>query len=315
MYRYIIRRLLQMIPTLLLVTMATFSLLLLPGDPVTALLSGGESLDQETLRLARHDLGLDQPIPVQYVMWLGRALHGDLGKSTSTRQPVTTEIMARVPATLQLGITAWLFSVVVALPAGIISAVRRNSWLDISATLVSMAGVAIPGFWLGILLILFFGVALHLLPPSGFVSVFKDPVQGLQLLVMPAFSLGASMAALNMRQIRSAMLEVLAQDYVRTARAKGLRERSVIWLHALKNALLPVVTIMGLQVGRIIAGAVVTEQVFAIPGVGRLAVSAIFLKDFPVVQGIVLLCAVTVLIANLVTDLLYGLLDPRIRYT
>lgn len=316
MYAYLIRRLIEMVPTLLLVTLATFCMtLLLPGDPVTAMVATGVQVDQAVVNRFKHDLGLDQPIPIQYINWVGKALRGDLGTSMATRQPVTREFLNRAPATLQLGVLGFILSVVISIPAGIVSAVKRNSWLDSLTTVLSMAGVAIPGFFLGILMIFVFAVALGWLPASGFVSITENPVDGLRYLAMPAFSLAVAMAATNVRQTRSAMLEVLAQDYVRTARAKGLRERSVIWLHALKNALLPVVTIMGMMIGRLIAGEVIIEQVFAIPGIGRWAVQAIFLKDFTVVQAFVLVAAVATLLANLATDLLYGLLDPRIRYT
>jgi peptide/nickel transport system permease protein len=315
MWPYVVKRLLQMVPVLLLVTFMVFSMLLLiPGDPVRAIVGSGEALDKEQLAALRHELNLDKPIPVQYLIWLSRAVQGDFGRSNQTKKPVLTEIKNRLPVTLQLGLAAWLLSIVIALPAGIVSAVRRGSRLDFAATVLSMGGVAMPGFWLGILLILLFGVTLHWLPTNGFVSLVDQPFTGLKHLLLPAISLGVTGTALNMRQIRSAMLEVLAQDYVRTARAKGLAERSVIWVHALKNALLPVVTITALQIGRLLGGAVVIETLFALPGMGRLMVNAVFLRDIPVVQASVLLVAAAVLVSNLIADLLYAWLDPRIRY-
>ena len=315
MWPYVVKRLLQMVPVLLLVTFMVFSMLLLiPGDPVRAIVGSGEALDKEQLEALRHELNLDKPIPVQYFIWLSRAVQGDFGRSNQTKKPVLVEIKNRLPVTIQLGLAAFLLSIVIALPAGIISAVRRGSRLDFAATVLSMGGVAMPGFWLGILLILLFGVTLHWLPTNGFVSLVDQPFTGLKHLILPAISLGVTGTALNMRQIRSSMLEVLAQDSVRTARAKGLAERSVIWVHALKNALLPVVTITALQIGRLLGGAVVIETLFALPGMGRLMVNAVFLRDIPVVQTSVLLVAAAVLLSNLIADLIYAWLDPRIRY-
>jgi len=314
MMAYVIKRLLQMVPVVILVTMAVFVLLLLTGDPVRAIIGVGEALDEEQIEAMRRQLGLDRPIPVQYAAWLGNVVQGDFGRSNHTKRLVIDEIKARLPVTLQLGFAAWLFSVVIALPAGIISATRRGSKLDITATVITIGGVAIPGFWLGIMLILLFSVTLRWLPTYGFVSFFDNPIQCLRHLALPAFSMGLAAAALNMRQMRSAMLEVLAQDYIRTARAKGLSEGTVVWVHALKNAFLPVVTLMGLQIGRLFGGAVVIETLFAIPGMGRLMVQSIWMHDFPVVQACVLIVALAVLFANLATDLFYAYLDPRIKY-
>jgi peptide/nickel transport system permease protein len=315
MQAYIIRRLLQVIPVLLFVTIMSYSLILLTGDPVQARLGPGEAYDAEQIEYLRHKWGLDKPIPVQYAIWLGNAVRGDFGRSTITNRPVIDEIGERLLVTLQLGIAAWLFSVIIAIPAGVISAVRRGSKLDLLATIITIGGVATPGFWLGILLILLFGVTLRWLPTYGFVSLFDDPIQGLRHLILPAISLGITTAAINMRQMRSSMLEVLAQDYIRTARAKGLKERNVIWIHALKNSFLPVLTLMGLQIGRLFGGAIVIETLFAIPGMGRLMVTSIFNRDFPIVQACVLLIALAVVLANLATDLLYAYLDPRIKYS
>ena len=315
MRAYIVKRLLQMIPVVILVTMMVYSLILLmPGDPITAMIGRGEVLDKEQIEILRHKLGLDKSIPVQYAMWLSRAVRGDFGRSTLTNRRVIDEIKARLPVTLEVGFFAMLFSALIAIPVGIISSVRRGSKLDIASTVLTISGVAMPEFFLGIILILVFGVTLGWLPTNGFVSVFKDPIEGFRHLCLPIFSLSLVIAATNMRQTRSAMLEVLVQDYVRTARAKGLAERIVIWIHALRNALLPVVTLMGLQIGRIFGGAVIIETLFAIPGMGRLIVGSILLRDFPVVQASILIVICTVLLANLLTDLLYAYLDPRIRY-
>jgi len=315
MRAYFIKRLLQMIPVLLIVTFLVFAMLLMiPGDPVRAIIGSSEALDKEQMELLRKELHFDKPIPVQYGIWLGKILRGDFGKSNLTKRPVIEDLKDRFPVTLQLGFTAWLLSIFIALPAGIVSAVKRGSKADFVATILSIGGVAIPGFFLGILLILLFGVILGWLPTYGYACIFSEPLDGLRHLILPAFSLGLAGAALNMRQIRSSILEVLAQDYIRTARSKGLTERMVIWIHALKNALLPVVTIMGLQIGRIFGGSVVIETLFSIPGMGRLMVDSIFQKDFPVVQACVLIVAVAVLLANLITDMVYAYLDPRIRY-
>ena len=314
MQAYVIRRLLQAVPVIILVTLMVFLLLHLTGDPIALMASGGEALDPQQREALRKELGLDKPILVQYGVWLGKVVQGDFGRSTKTQRLVTDELKVRLPVTAELGVISWVFSIIIALPAGVVSAVRRGSKVDILATVLTMAGVAIPGFWLGIMLILLFSVQLGWLPAFGFVSHFANPIDGFKHLVLPAFSLGLGAAALNMRQTRSAMLEVLSQDYIRTARAKGLHERAVIWVHAFKNASLPVVTLMGLQIGRLLGGAVIIERLFAIPGMGRLMVDSIFFADFPVVQACVLIVALCVVLANLATDLLYAYLDPRIRY-
>lgn len=315
MLRYIIRRSLQIVPVLLIVTFMVYALMLaIPGDPVRALVGPGEALDEEQLELLRKEYNLDKPVVVQYGIWLGRILTGDLGRSTQYQRPVAQELRTRAWVTLQFGIAAWLLGILIAVPAGIISAVYRGRVVDYIATIVSIGGVAIPNFWFGIMAILLFGVTLGWLPTQGYVSIFEDPVNGLRHMILPVFAMGITSSALIMRQTRSAMLEVLAQDYVRTARAKGMPERVVIGIHALRNALLPVVTVFGLQTGRVFAGAVVIETLFGIPGMGNFMVQAIFARDFAVVQGAVLLMALAVLGANLVTDLVYAWLDPRIRY-
>ena len=315
MWTYFVRRMLQMIPVLGLITFMVYALMLaIPGDPALALVGPGESLDAEQLEAVRKEHNLDKPVLVQYGIWLSRAVQGDLGRSTQNYRPVTEELKTRARVTLQFGIVAWVLAVVIGVPAGIVSAVYRGRPIDYIATVFSIAGVAIPNFWLGIMAILFFGVILGWVPTQGYVDIFVDPIEGLRHMLLPAFALGITSWALIMRQSRSAMLEVLAQDYVRTANAKGMPRRTVIWVHALRNALLPVVTVFGLQTGRIFAGSVVIETLFGIPGMGQFMVQAIFARDFMSVQGAVLLMALAVLIANLVTDLVYAWLDPRIRY-
>jgi peptide/nickel transport system permease protein len=315
MRQYIARRMLQIVPVLLIVTFLVFAMMwAIPGDPVRAFIGPGETLDAKQMELLRRQHHLDQPLVVRYLIWLGDALAGDLGRSTINNRRVAHEVGERAIITLQLGLVAWVVSVLIAVPAGIVSAVYRGRPVDYLATVISIGAVAVPGFWLGIMMILLFGVTLGWLPTQGYVSIFDDPLEGLRHMLLPAFSLGITSCALIMRQTRSAMLEVMAQDYIRTARAKGMAERVVIWIHALRNSLLPVVTVLGLQTGRIFAGAVVIETLFRIPGMGQLLVQAVFQQDFTVVQGSVLIMAMAVLLANLATDIAYAWLDPRIKY-
>ena len=315
MRTYILRRLLQMVPVLLLITLMVYAMMwAVPGDPVYALVGPGETLDAQQLAILRREHHLDEPMIVQYAIWLGDALRGDLGRSVQNNRDVLTELGFRAGITLQLGVAAWILAVLIAVPAGIISAVHRGRWADHLATVISIGAVAVPNFWLGIMSILLFGVILGWLPTQGYVAFSDDPVDALRHMILPAVALGVTSSALIMRQTRSAMLEVLAQDYVRTARAKGLLERRVIWVHALRNSLLPVVTVLGLQTGRVFASAVVIETLFGIPGMGQFMVQGIFQRDFMVVQGAVLLMALAVLVTNLVTDILYAWLDPRIKY-
>ncbi|MBI2303270.1 MAG: ABC transporter permease [Chloroflexi bacterium] len=313
MTKYLIQRFFTMIPTVFLVTVAIFAIVaLLPGDPVTLML--GEQWDPKLEAMLRHDLKLDLPIHLRYLDWVGRAIRGDLGHSVRVGIPVADEIVRRLPITLQLAFIAYIFAFVIAIPGGIISAVRKYSASDVFATLFSIAGVALPNFWLAILLIFVFAYLLRWLPAAGFVTLWDDPLKSLQMSLMPAFSMGIHSAATLMRQTRSSMLDVMSQDYIRTAWSKGLTERTVIVSHALKNALLPVVTIACLHLGRMMGGAVITETIFAIPGVGRLGVESIFARDFTVVQGVVFVMALAVLFSNLLADVLYSYLDPRIKY-
>jgi peptide/nickel transport system permease protein len=314
MIRFLIRRLLHMLPILILTTAMIFSLTwLVPGDPARAFVPPGEVLDAKQLEIIRKEHNFDKPIVVQYLIWLGRVLRGDLGRSMQTNRRVTDELLARIPVTLSVGLTGWFLAVLIAVPAGILSAVKRGRWPDYLVTIISIGAVAIPGFWLGIMMVLLFSVKLGWLPVQGYVPFGSDPVQWARHLLLPAFAIGVTSSALIMRQTRSAMLEVMAQDYVRTARAKGMSNLSVVWIHTFRNALLPVVTVMGLQTGQIFAGAVVIESMFGIPGVGNYIVQSIFQRDFLVAQGGILLVAFAVLAANLVTDIAYAWLDPRVK--
>ena len=313
MTEYIVRRLLLMVPTAFLVTVGVFMLIhLIPGDPATVILA--ESYTPEAAAAIHRDLGLDKALPEQYVIYVGKLAHGDLGSSVRNKLPVTQAIGERLPATLELGIAALAWSLTLAIPLGAIAALRRGRALDVIASGLTVAGISIPNFVLGILLILFLGLVLRLLPVGGFAALTDSVPDNITRLIMPAIALGTFGAASNMRFTRSSMIEVLNQDYIRTARAKGAGWWRVVNRHALKNALIPVVTIVGLQVGAILEGALVTETVFSWPGVGRLAVESIFAKDFPVVQGIVLMAALSFMMANLLVDLVYAWLDPRISF-
>ncbi len=302
---YAVRRLVAAVPVLVgAILVAFFMVRLIPGDPAAVI--AGEQATRETIEAIRHELGLDQPWPVQLGLYLVRLGRGDLGRSAHTQAPVITEIAARFPFTVALAVAAMLLATVGAIPAGVLSATRKDSAWDYTVMFSALLGVSMPVFWLGLLLTLAFSVALPWFPAGGAGS--------LRHLVLPSVTLAAPSLALLARMTRSSMLEVLRQDYVRTARAKGLPERIVIYRHALKNALIPVITTMGLQLGTLLAGAVLTESVFAWPGLGRLMVASILTRDYPLVQGTVLVLAVTFVIVNLVVDLSYSLVDPRIRY-
>ncbi len=313
MGRLVLRRLLATVPVLLLVTAGVFLLIhLTPGDPIDAMMA--ESADAGVKESLRRELGLDRPIYAQYAAWMGRVLQGDLGRSIRNREPVIENVGRRIRPSLQLAGLAMAISLVVAFPVGILSAARRNSAVDRFGTTFAIFGICMPNFLLALVLIFVFGVTLRWLPISGYVDPFEEPWDGLRSLLLPAVTLGLALGAVVTRTLRSSMLEALAEDYVRTARAKGLSEGGVIRGHVLKNALIPVVTVLGLQLGTLIGGAVITEYVFALPGVGRLVVDAVFARDYPLVQGVVLLIAVGFILSNLVVDLLYGFIDPRIRY-
>src|SRR3989441_4560519 len=312
MGRLIAHRLLATIPVLLLVTAGVFTLLhLTPGDPIDAMMA--ESADASVKETLRKELGLARPIPVQYAAWMGRVLRGDLGRSIRNGEPVIENVGRRIRPSLQLAALAMTISLAIAFPVGIVSVVRRNRPVDRVGTTFALFGICMPNFLLALLLIFVFGVTLRWLPISGYTDPLEDPVAGLRSLVLPAVTLGLALAAVVTRTLRSSLLEALAEDYVRTARAKGLSEGRVVRGHVLKNALIPVVTVLGLQLGTLIGGAVITEYVFALPGVGRLVVDAVFARDYPLVQGVVLLIAVGFILSNLIVDVLYGWIDPPIR--
>jgi peptide/nickel transport system permease protein len=309
----ILRRLVATIPVLLLVTAGVFALIhLTPGDPIDAMMA--ESVDDSVKRELRQTLGLDRPLHLQYATWMGRLLRGDLGRSIRNQEPVIENVARRIKPSLQLAGLAMAISLLVATPIGILSAARRNSTLDRFGTSFALFGICMPNFLIALLLIFLFGVTLRWLPISGYVDPMEELWDGLRSLALPAITLGLALAAVITRTLRSSMLEALSEDYIRTARAKGLSDGAVIRRHALKNALIPVVTVLGLQLGTLIGGAVITEYVFALPGVGRLVVDAVFARDYPLVQGVVLLIAVGFILSNLMVDLLYGWIDPRIRH-
>lgn len=312
---YVLRRAATMIPVVVLISIIAFGIvLLLPGDIALAMLGEEGARDEARYQNLRSELGLDQPVAVRYLTWTAGALTGDLGTSLRTGEPVSEAIVRRLAPTLQLTVMSLLLALAVALPIGIVSAVRQRGWFDSFGTLFALSGLAIPNFWLGIMLIIVFAVWLRWLPPSGYVPLWVDPVESLRLMIMPSLALATGLMAVVLRQVRSGMLEVLREEYVTTARSKGLAETVVVNKHALRNALIPVVTVVGMQIGRLFGGAVTVEIIFSIPGMGRLAVDSIFFRDFVMLQGIMLVTALAVLTASLVTDVLYAYLDPRIRY-
>ena len=312
MLAFILRRVLIAIPTLILVSIFVFGLQkLLPGDPI--LVMAGEDRDPAVIEFLREKYRMNDPIPMQYLYWAGDVLRGDLGISLRTNQPVTELIASKLPVTIQLAIMAMIFALVIGIPTGILSAVRKGTWVDWVANVVALSGLSIPNFWLGIMLILLVSVNLGWLPASGYESPWVDPVKSLTTMIMPAFVLGTELAATLMRHTRSAMLGVLQADYVRTAEAKGLRRNTVILKHAFRNAVLPVITLSALLFGELLAGAVLTEQIFSIPGFGKLIVDAVFNRDYAVVQGVVLCTAIGFIGMNLLADVLYVLLNPKLR--
>lgn len=314
---YMLKRIVYNIPVVLLLTIFVFSMVrFLPGDPADILLSGEGGAEDPVVRAQlMKELGLDKPIPIQYGIWLWRALHGNFGKSIYSEEEVFKLILDRFPATLYLAIFAMIVAIVVALPAGIISAVKRQKPADYGAMMFALLGISLPEFWFGIMLIIFFALWLQWLPSMGYLSPFQDFFGSFKFLILPAVALGLRFAGVLTRMTRSSMLDELGQDYVRTARSKGLSEKTVIWVHALKNALIPTVTIAGLQFGTILGGTVVIEMVFSWPGVGQLIVNAILTRDYLVVQAAVLLLAIFFLIVNLIVDFIYTILNPRIELT
>ncbi|CAM3414135.1 ABC transporter permease [Bordetella sputigena] len=314
MFKLILRRVLVAIPTLILVSMIVFLLQkLLPGDPVLTL--AGEERDPAVLDYLRDKYHLDDPLPVQYVAWVKQVAVGDLGKSLRTDVPVTSLIAQKLPVTLQLAAMAMIIALLVGIPMGILAAVRKGKLLEYGANVAALSGMSIPNFWLGIILIMIVSVQLRWLPASGYVSPFEDFWLSMKTMIMPAIVLSTALAAYLMRHTRSAMLEALGADYVRTARAKGVSPRQVVLRHALRNALMPIVTLVTLLFGELLAGAVLTEQVFTIPGFGKLVVDAVFNRDYAVVQGVVLCVAVGFIVMNLVADILYIVVNPRLRHS
>jgi peptide/nickel transport system permease protein len=313
MTTFIVRRLIQTAVVVLLVSVVAFSLLhLIPGDPVLAIL-GAEAAPEE-VEAMRHELGLDRPVLVQYVHWLANVVRGDFGKSIVYRENVAELLAKRLPVTFYLGFLGLLLSVLVGIPAGVVSAVRRGTFLDSLFTVLATIGITAPVFWLGILGIYLFGLKLGWLPTHGYTSPFEDFGMSLKQAILPVILLALMPMASLARQARSSMLEVIRQDYIRTARAKGLKERAVIMGHALKNAIIPVITLLGLQVRNLVGGSVLVETVFSIPGMGTLMVRSVFDKDYVVVQGCLVVIALVVALANLAVDIAYGYCDPRIRY-
>lgn len=313
MWYWLLKRLGQVLPTLVILSFLIFGLQqLMPGDPAL-ILAGEERGDPLVLEQIRAELRLDQPIWSQYLYWVGNVLHGDFGFSWRIRMPVSDLILQKLPVTAQLGTMAFIIAVLIGVPLGILSAVKKDTAWDWAANGIALFGISTPNFWLGIMMILFFSVQLGWLPPSGYVPLWEDPVQSLATTIMPAFVLGTGVASVLMRHTRAAMLTALSQDYVRTARAKGLTERVVVWKHALRNALIPVVTLGTIEFGRLLAGAVLTEQIFTIPGFGKLVVDAVFNRDYPVVQGVVLATALIFVALSLLADILYMAINPRLR--
>jgi peptide/nickel transport system permease protein len=319
MISFIVQRLVQSVIVLMLVSILVFvAMRLLPGDPIRMLLSQNQQsqITQEEIDFMRHQFGLDKPMIVQYFDWLGGiVLHGDMGRSILNHVPVGNEILRRLPITLNLGIPAFILGIILGIPAGILCAVRRGRFLDTLITTLSNIGITIPVFWLGFLLIYIFGLQLKWLPVQGYTSPFTDLWLNIKQVILPIICLAVFPIASTSRQTRSSMLDVMKQDYIRTAWSKGLHERIVIIRHAMKNSLIPVVTLSGMGLSMIIGGSVIDETVFNIPGMGRLAVTSVFSQDYPYVQGIVLFVAIVVLLANLLTDISYSYLDPRIRYS
>ncbi len=312
MTRFLTRRFLQMVPVLVFVSLIIFALInLIPGDAARLFL--GEEATPDALAALRHQLGLDQPIHVQYLRWVGGMLQGDFGHSVKDNRPVLATLLQKLPVTAELTIAALIVAWTIAIPAGILAAWRQRTVSDYGASAAALVGLSVPNFWFGIMLIYLFAVKLHWLPASGFVPIAEDPGRNLRGLIMPAFVLGAVLSAVVMRQLRSSMVEVLSADFVRTARAKGLGAWVVLVRHALRNAVIPVLTVMGIQMGTLLGGAVVTETIFAVPGLGQLAVNSIYTRDYAMLEGVVMFSALAILVINLGVDIVYSLVDPRIK--
>lgn len=312
--RHILTRLVALVPMLLGLSIASFALVhVIPGDPALVML-GGEGTPQQVADL-RQQLGLDRPLPVRYWEWLTHVVRGDLGESLYNRTRVTDELIWRLPTTLTLVLMSLILSIGIGVPAGLLSAVYRNTWVDHAARLLTLISLSLPSFWLGLMLIILFSLKLNLLPIVGYKSVVTDFWFGIRFLILPSFALGTYLAALLARLVRSSVLEVLGQDYIRTARAKGLREQVVLFRHALRNALIPAVTVIGINVGILLGGSAVIETLFVIPGVGQFVVTSLYNRDLPVIQGLILYISILYILINLVVDILYTYLDPRLRLT
>ena len=313
MQEYLLRRLLLLIPTVIGVTLIVFLMMrVIPGDPVANMM--GEAYSEADAQRLRRELGLNQPVFLQYCKWLGLLVQGDWGRSMFTNRPVLSEVLYRLPVSLELIVFSTLISLLIALPAGVIAAIRPNTWKDYSAMMIAMAGVSIPEFFLAVLLFLLFGLVLGWLPVSGYVPVTQHLGDNVRHMILPTIALGLPRAALLTRLIRASLLEILKMEYVTTARAKGLAERLIVLKHALRNALIPTITVAGLQIGFLIGGAIVVETVFAVPGIGSFGIDAIIKRDYPQVQAFVLVGALIFVVANLAVDMLYLVIDPRIQY-
>ena len=316
MHRYIIRRLVFMIPTILVITIVTFGLLrIMPGDFIVAQMAEARGVDEKQLDIWRKELGLDVPAPVQYVRWLGGIVTGDWGTSFWQNKPVTSVIAKALPISFELGFLAAVIGLIIAIPVGVASAIYQDSWIDYVGRSISIAGISVPNFFLATLVIIYGAVWLGWFPPMTYQNPFENPWGNIQQFVPGAIVLGTSASASNMRMIRTTMLEAMREDYVRTARAKGLAEMSVIYKHAFRNALIPVVTLLGFQIAGIIGGSVIVETVFSINGIGRTYIDAVTQRDYPLVQGILLILVTVTLLSNLLVDVSYSWLDPRIRYS
>jgi len=322
MLQYILRKLITGIPVIFTVSLIVFLLTYLaPGDPVLLLvpmdefsLGADPQAQEQLIKELRHKYGLDRPVYIQYLDWLWRAVRGDLGQSVRTRQPVMQILAQRLPVTIELSVLSLLLAIIVGIPLGVIAARRQNSLLDVIASTGALTGISIPSFWLATILILIFAVELHWLPPTGFIRMHEDLGRNLRLMILPVATLSAALIGGIMRMTRTSMVDVLDQDYLVTAHAKGLTGTLILWRHALKNALIPVVTVIGLQLGGILGGATLIEMIFSIPGLGKITIDSINSRDYPVVQGAVLVSAVIFVFVNLVVDIIYGWLDPRVRY-
>jgi peptide/nickel transport system permease protein len=313
MIRYVLNRLISAAGVIVLVSLVVFALIrMIPGDPITIML--GENLTDDARNRLIEKWGLDQPVFVQYLQWAGRMVLGDFGDSIRTQDNVARLILERIPATISIGFAALLVAVAIGIPSGVLAAYKANTPIDGAAMVTAMIGLCLPSFWLSLLLIMLFSIKLDVLPVSGYVPITESVSGWLSHIVLPAFALGSGLAASISRMARTAMLDVLNQDYVRTARAKGLGERSTVFAHALRNAMLPIITVVGLQLGFLLGGAVVVEEVFAVPGIGRLLIFGISNRDYPLIQGVVIVFAASFILVNLLIDLLYPIFEPRIRY-